>query len=165
VPAGATLDPARKILDLDAAVRWRRGARGVVVFTNGVFDILHRGHVAYLAAARAAGDHLVVGVNTDASARRLAKGPDRPLSAERDRGYVLAALECVDAVVLFDEDTPLELIRALEPDVLAKGADYALEAIVGADLVTARGGRVVRVPLEPGYSTTNLIARMRRAET
>ena len=165
MPAGATLDPARKILDLDAAVRWRRGARGVVVFTNGVFDILHRGHIAYLAAARAAGDHLVVGVNSDASARRLAKGSGRPFNAEADRAFVLAGLACVDAVVPFDEDTPLELIRALEPDVLAKGADYALEAIVGADLVTARGGRVVRVPLEPGYSTTNLIARMRRAET
>jgi D-beta-D-heptose 7-phosphate kinase/D-beta-D-heptose 1-phosphate adenosyltransferase len=165
VPADATIDPARKILDLDAAVRWRRGARGVVVFTNGVFDLLHRGHVAYLVAARAEGDHLVVGVNRDASARRLAKGADRPFNAEGDRAFVLAGLACVDVVVLFGEDTPLELIRALEPDVLAKGADYALEAIVGADLVTARGGRVVRVPLEPGYSTTNLIAKVRRGET
>ena len=165
MPADATIDPARKILDLDAAVRWRRGARGVVVFTNGVFDLLHRGHVAYLVAARAEGDHLVVGVNRDASARRLAKGADRPFNAEGDRAFVLAGLACVDVVVLFGEDTPLELIRALEPDVLAKGADYALEAIVGADLVTARGGRVVRVPLEPGYSTTNLIAKVRRGET
>jgi D-beta-D-heptose 7-phosphate kinase/D-beta-D-heptose 1-phosphate adenosyltransferase len=158
-------DPARKILDRDAAVTWRRTAAGTVVFTNGVFDLLHRGHVAYLARARAEGDHLVVGLNSDASARRLAKGPDRPHNRERDRAYVLAALECVDVVVLFDEETPLALIRALEPDVLAKGADYAPEAIVGADLVTARGGRVVRVPLVEGYSTTDLVARVRRGTT
>ena len=145
-------------------MRWRRAVAGPVVFTNGVFDLLHRGHVAYLAAARAEGAALVVGVNTDVSVRRL-KGPGRPLVPERDRAYVLAGLASVDAVVLFDEDTPRELIAALEPDVLAKGADYALEAIVGADLVTARGGRVVRVPLQEGASTTNLIARAQRGET
>ena len=158
------LDPATKLLTRDAAVRWRRGAAGPVVFTNGVFDLLHRGHVAYLAAARREGAALIVGVNSDASVRRL-KGPGRPLVAERDRAYVLAGLAAVDAVVLFDEDTPRELIAALEPDVLAKGADYALDAIVGADLVTARGGRVVRVPLEAGVSTTTLIARAQRDET
>ncbi len=160
----AGLDPADKILTRAEAVRWRRSLAGPLVFTNGVFDLLHRGHVAYLAAARAEGAALCVGVNTDASVRRL-KGPERPLVPEGDRAYVLAALEAVDAVVLFDEDTPRELIAALEPDVLAKGADYALDAIVGADLVTARGGRVVRVPLQEGVSTTNLIARARRGET
>lgn len=145
-------------------MRWRRGARGAVVFTNGVFDVLHRGHVVLLAAARAEGDALVVGLNSDASVRRL-KGPARPITGERDRAYVLGALEMVDRVVLFDEDTPLALITALEPDVLAKGADYASDAIVGADVVTARGGRVVRVPLEGGYSTTGLIERASRGAT
>ncbi len=158
------LDPARKVLTRADAARWRRSVAGPLVFTNGVFDLLHRGHVAYLAAARGEGAALVVGVNSDASVRRL-KGPGRPLVGERDRAYVLAGLAAVDAVVLFDEDTPRELIAALEPDVLAKGADYALEAIVGADLVTARGGRVVRVPLEEGVSTTSLIARAQRDET
>ena len=163
LPAG--LDPAAKLLDRAEAVRWRRGIAGPVVFTNGVFDVLHRGHVAYLAAARAEGAALIVGVNTDASVRRLGKGPGRPLNGERDRAYVLAGLAAVDAVTPFDEDTPLELIAALSPDVLAKGADYALEAIVGADLVVARGGRVVRVPLAEGLSTTMLIERARRGET
>jgi len=165
VGADARFDPHRKILERDAARRWRAAQTGPVVFTNGVFDVLHRGHVAYLVRARAEGDVLVVGVNTDASARRLGKGPDRPLNGERDRAFVLAGLACVDAVVLFDENTPYELIAALQPDVLAKGADYAPEAIVGAELVSARGGRVVRVPLEDGYSTTGLLAKARRAET
>ena len=158
------LDPAAKLLTRADAVRWRRTVAGPVVFTNGVFDLLHRGHVAYLAAARAEGAALVVGVNGDASVRRL-KGPGRPLVPAGDRAFVLAGLAAVDAVVLFDEDTPRELIAALEPDVLAKGADYALDAIVGADLVTARGGRVVRIPLQQGASTTNLIARAQRDET
>lgn len=158
------LDPARKLLTRAEAVRWRRSVVGPLVFTNGVFDLLHRGHVAYLAAARGEGAALVVGVNSDASVRRL-KGTGRPVVGERDRAYVLAGLAAVDAVVLFDEDTPRELIAALEPDVLAKGADYALAAIVGADLVTARGGRVVRVPVEAGVSTTSLIARAQRDET
>jgi rfaE bifunctional protein nucleotidyltransferase chain/domain len=165
VPPSAGLDPVAKLLARADAVRWRRSVAGPVVFTNGVFDVLHRGHVAYLAAARAEGAALVVGVNTDASARRLGKGPGRPLNRAEDRAFVLAGLAAVDAVTLFDEDTPRELIAALEPDVLAKGADYALEAIVGADLVAARGGRVVRVPLAEGLSTTSLIERARRGET
>jgi rfaE bifunctional protein nucleotidyltransferase chain/domain len=156
-------DPQEKLLSRRAAIAWRRGVRGQTVFTNGIFDVLHRGHVALLVAARREGAGLIVGVNTDASTRRL-KGPERPLNGERDRAYVLAALGCVDAVVLFDEDTPAELIAALEPDVLVKGADYAAGEIVGAGVVTARGGRVVRVPLEPGFSTTGLIARMRSGE-
>jgi len=131
------------------------------VFTNGVFDLLHAGHIALLEAARAAGDALVVGVNTDASVRRLGKGADRPLVAEGERARVLAALAAVDSVVLFDEDTPLALIERLRPDVLVKGADYAPEAIVGAAEVEAWGGRVVRVPLVAGKSTTDLVRKLR----
>jgi D-beta-D-heptose 7-phosphate kinase/D-beta-D-heptose 1-phosphate adenosyltransferase len=156
----ARFDPARKLLSRDAARAWRQAQSGVVVFTNGVFDLLHRGHVASLVAARAEGDHLVVGVNTDASARRLGKGPGRPVTAAEDRAAVLAALECVDAVVLFDEDTPAGLIAALEPDVLVKGADYRAESLPGADAVRARGGRVVLVPLVPGHSTTDLVRKV-----
>lgn len=152
---------AGKIRDADAAARWRRDQRGPVVFTNGVFDLLHPGHVALLEAARAEGAALVVGVNADASVRRLGKGAERPLVSQADRARVLAALACVDCVVLFDEDTPLALIRRLRPDVLVKGADYAREAIVGADDVERWGGRVVRVPLVPGWSTTSLLARLR----
>lgn len=162
---GDRFEPSRKILDRDAAVRWRRAQRGPVVFTNGVFDLLHRGHVGCLARARAEGAALVVGVNSDASARRLGKGPGRPLNGERDRAYVVAGLECVDVVVLFDEDTPRALIAALEPDVLVKGADYGPAEIVGAELVTERGGRVVRVGLVEGYSTTGLIERLKRDPT
>lgn len=158
-------DPGAKLLSRADAVQWRRSVVGPVVFTNGVFDLLHRGHVAYLAAARAEGAALIVGVNSDASARRLGKGPGRPVNPDRDRAFVLAGLASVDAVTLFDEDTPRDLIAALEPDVLAKGADYALADIVGADLVLARGGRVVRVPLEEGLSTTHLIEKATRGET
>ena len=143
----------------DAARQWRRSA-GRVVFTNGVFDLLHPGHVDILHAARALGDALVVGVNTDDSVRRL-KGPSRPVRSERDRCLVLAALEAVDAVVLFAEDTPLQLIRALSPDVLVKGGDYSVETVVGAQDVVGRGGEVVIVPLTPGHSTTATLARMR----
>jgi rfaE bifunctional protein nucleotidyltransferase chain/domain len=132
-----------------------------VVFTNGVFDLLHPGHVELLEAARREGDALIVGLNTDASARRLGKGPGRPVANERARACVLAGLAAVDCVVLFDEDTPLELIRALAPDILVKGADYARDRIVGAEWVEARGGRVVRVPVVPGYSTTALVERLR----
>jgi len=132
-----------------------------VAFTNGVFDLLHAGHVALLEAARAAGDALVVGVNSDASVRRLGKGPERPLVAEAERARLLAALAAVDCVVLFDEDTPLTLIQQLRPDVLVKGADYAPEAIVGAKDVEGWGGRVVRVPLVEGKSTTDLVRKLR----
>jgi len=132
-----------------------------VVFTNGVFDLLHVGHVTLLEAARAEGDALVVGINSDASARRLGKGSDRPVVPERERARLVAALAAVDCVVLFAEDTPLALIRALRPDVLVKGADYAREAIVGATDVEAWGGRVVRVPLVKDQSTTGLLERLR----
>jgi len=143
----------------DAAARWRQRS-GRVVFTNGVFDLLHPGHVDILSAARALGDALVVGVNTDDSVRRL-KGPSRPVRNENDRAHVLAALEAVDAVVLFDEDTPLELIRALGPDVLVKGGDYTVDTVVGAQDVMQRGGDVVIIPLTPGHSTTGTVDRMR----
>jgi D-beta-D-heptose 7-phosphate kinase/D-beta-D-heptose 1-phosphate adenosyltransferase len=132
-----------------------------VVFTNGVFDLLHTGHIALLEAARAAGDALVVGVNTDASVRRLGKGPDRPLVPEGERARVLAALAAVDCVVLFGADTPLALIERLRPDVLVKGADYSRETIVGAAEVEGWGGRVVRVPLIEGKSTTDLVRKLR----
>lgn len=143
----------------DAAAQWRQRS-GRVVFTNGVFDLLHPGHVDILSAARALGDALVVGVNTDDSVRRL-KGPGRPVRNENDRAHVLAALEAVDAVVLFDEDTPLELIRALWPDVLVKGGDYTVDTVVGAQDVMQRGGDVVIIPLTPGHSTTGTVERMR----
>jgi rfaE bifunctional protein nucleotidyltransferase chain/domain len=152
---------AGKIRDLAEAVAWRRAQPGRVVFTNGVFDLLHPGHVDLLERARGEGDALVVGLNRDASVRRLGKGSERPLVPEQARARVLAGLAAVDCVVLFGEDTPLELIRALEPDVLVKGADYAFDQIVGADLVRTRGGRVVRVPLVQGFSTTSLVERLR----
>jgi rfaE bifunctional protein nucleotidyltransferase chain/domain len=156
---------APKIRSREAAVLWRAAQAGPVVFTNGVFDLLHVGHVTLLEASRAEGAALVVGVNSDESVRRLGKGTDRPLVPLARRARVLAALACVDCVVAFEESTPLELIRALRPDVLVKGADYASEAIVGAGEVTGWGGRVVRVPLVDGQSTTALIRRLRgRAE-
>ena len=132
-----------------------------MVFTNGVFDLLHPGHLALLEAARAEGDALVVGVNSDASVRRLGKSPDRPIVPEAARARMLAGFAAVDCVVLFDEDTPLALIQALSPDVLVKGADYSRAQIVGADFVEARGGRVVRVQLVPDQSTTRLVERLR----
>ncbi len=152
---------AEKVRSLADARAWRRALPGVVVFTNGVFDLVHPGHVELLEAARREGDALVVGVNSDASARRLAKGPGRPVAGEAARARVLAGLAAVDCVVLFDEDTPLTLITALAPDVLVKGADYARSDIVGADVVEGRGGRVVRVPLVAGQSTSDLVERIR----
>ncbi len=131
------------------------------MFTNGVFDLLHPGHVDLLATARGFGDALIVGVNSDTSVRRLNKGPDRPVRTQADRAYVLAALEAVDAVVIFDEDTPLAIITALEPDVLVKGGDYREETIVGAKEVRARGGEVKVVPLVQGQSTTSIVDRIR----
>src|SRR5215203_669490 len=139
-----------------------RAAGQSVVFTNGVYDLLHPGHVRYLQAARAEGDALIVGVNSDRSVRAL-KGPDRPVHPEDERAELIAALACVDAAVVFAEDTPHEVITAIQPDVLAKGADWPADQIVGRDVVEARGGRVVRVRLEPGHSSTQLIDRMRRA--
>lgn len=144
-----------------AAARWRAARDGSVVFTNGVFDLLHPGHIDILTGARAHGDHLIVGVNSDASVRRLGKGSGRPLRSEADRAYVLAGLAAVDAVVVFDEDTPLDLVRALQPDVIVKGGDYSRDTVVGADVVTARGGRVVIIPLTPGQSTTSIIGQLR----
>ena len=131
-----------------------------LVFTNGVFDILHRGHVSYLQGARAMGACLIVGVNTDASARRLRKGPERPIQNEDDRAHILAALACVDFVTLFDDDTPARLIEAVEPDVLVKGGDYARTEIVGADFVLARGGTVEAVPFEHERSTTAIVRKI-----
>jgi rfaE bifunctional protein nucleotidyltransferase chain/domain len=152
---------AGKVRDRDQAVAWRASTPGPVVFTNGVFDLLHPGHVELLEAARREGAVLVVGVNTDASVRRLAKANGRPVAGQAARARVVAGLAAVDCVVLFDEDTPLELIRALAPDVLVKGADYVRDRIVGADWIEERGGRVVRVPLLAGYSTTALVERLR----
>jgi rfaE bifunctional protein nucleotidyltransferase chain/domain len=160
--APATTD--KRILDRISAVRmvniWRL-KNDRIVFTNGCFDILHRGHVEYLQEAAALGDRLVVGVNSDASVRRLGKGDDRPLNDQDSRAKVLAALRCVDAVVVFDEDTPLELITALQPDEVAKGGDWKPEQIVGADVVKARGGEVRSLKLVDGFSTTALVERIR----
>jgi rfaE bifunctional protein nucleotidyltransferase chain/domain len=147
----------------DEAVAWAAQLRAggkKIVFTNGVFDLLHPGHVRYLHAARSLGDALIVGINSDRSARALQKGPDRPINAAADRAEVLAALASVDATVIFDEDTPYEIIAAVQPDVLVKGADWAVGSIVGADLVEARGGQVVRIPVADGYSTTAILRRV-----
>jgi len=136
----------------------RAGRR--VVFTNGVFDLLHPGHVRYLQAARREGDVLIVAVNSDRSVR-VNKGPTRPITPERERAEILSALACIDAVVIFDEETPADIIRRVQPDVLVKGADWAADAIVGRDTVEARGGRVVRIDVEPGWSTSKIIDRIR----
>ncbi len=159
-PQPLPFDPTPRILDWTAARRWRDEFEGSVVFTNGVFDLLHSGHVDVLTAARREGDALVVGLNSDDSVRRL-KGPDRPVRSESERAYVLAALAAVDAVVVFDQQTPLELIRLLRPDVLVKGGDYTEATIVGAADVRAGGGHIVVVPITPGHSTTSTIARLR----
>jgi len=138
---------------------WRQVGEKVV-FTNGVFDLLHRGHVEYLEEAAGLGDRLVVGINADASVRRL-KGDQRPLVPEHERAELVAALHCVDLCVIFDEDTPERLIREVGPDVLVKGGDWALDRIVGREFVEARGGRVLTVPVREGHSTTALVARIR----
>lgn len=153
-------DPSRKVMSWDDAARWRASIRGRVVFTNGVFDLLHPGHIDVLRGARAHGDALVVGINGDESVRRL-KGPERPVRTEADRAFVLGALEVVDVVTVFDEDTPLELVRRLEPDVIVKGGDYTPDSIVGADIVRQRGGEVVVIPLTAGHSTTSIIETLR----
>lgn len=145
------------------AARWREGRKGRVAFTNGVFDLLHRGHIDVLNAARASGEHLIVGINSDESVRRL-KGPTRPVRTDGDRAYVLAALECVDLVVIFPEDTPLNLVKHLRPDVIVKGGDYSEPTIVGASEVKSWGGTVVVVPITPGHSTTAIIGRLGERE-
>lgn len=153
-----------KILDGNSLANWleecRRSGKKIV-FSNGCFDILHRGHVEYLSKAAAKGDVLIIGLNTDASVRRL-KGPTRPVNDENARAFVLAALEFVSAVTLFDEDTPYQLINKVQPDVLVKGSDYRPEDIVGYDIVTAKGGRVETIDLVDGFSTTNTIEKLSR---
>jgi rfaE bifunctional protein nucleotidyltransferase chain/domain len=154
-------DPSYSI---DAAARFARQVHargGTVVFTNGVFDLLHPGHVRYLQDARALGDALIVGLNSDRSVR-FNKGPERPITPEGERAEIVLALECVDAVAIFDDDTPAEIIKRVQPDVLVKGADWGPDNIVGRDTVEARGGRVVRMPLLEGYSTTELLRRVRK---
>lgn len=138
-----------------------RTAGKTVVFTNGVFDLIHPGHVRYLQQARTLGDALIVGMNSDRSVRAI-KGPERPITPERERAEILAALACVDAAVIFDEDTPHDLIAALQPDVLVKGADWAADAIVGRDIVEAHGGNVVRIAIAPGHSTTEVLEKIRK---
>ena len=148
------------IAEAVAFANQRRAAGEKVVFTNGVFDLLHPGHVRYLQHARTLGDALIVGINSDRSVRAV-KGPDRPINPEAERAEILAALACVNAVAIFDEETPYEIISAIAPDVLVKGADWAENAIVGRDIVEGRGGRVVRASIEDGYSTTALVAKIR----
>lgn len=153
-----------RIIDLVTAQRmvhvWRLKSDRIV-FTNGVFDILHSGHVTYLEQAAEQGHRLVVGLNSDASVKRLGKGDDRPLNHQQDRARVLAALRCVDAVVTFDQDTPMEIIQALGPDVLVKGGDWSVDKIVGGEYVSQYGGKVLSLPLVEGRSTTRLVERIR----
>ncbi len=155
------IETADKVRRLSEAAEWRARQPGPVVFTNGVFDLIHPGHVELLEAARKEGSVLIVGINSDASVRRLGKGTERPVMPEAGRARVVAGLASVDCVVLFEGDTPLDLIQSLAPDVLVKGADYPRASIVGGDWVEARGGRVVRVPLVSGFSTTSLLERLR----
>lgn len=154
------LDPARKVMTWEQARAWRSAQHGRVVFTNGVFDLLHPGHVDVIVGARRRGDALVLALNTDDSVRRL-KGPTRPVRSQAERAYVVAAFEAVDCVVLFNEDTPLDLVRLLLPDVIVKGGDYDESTIVGAADVRAAGGDVVVIPLTPGQSTTSIIEKLR----
>jgi D-beta-D-heptose 7-phosphate kinase/D-beta-D-heptose 1-phosphate adenosyltransferase len=156
---------ASRVFSLDEAASYAADlrARGqAVVFTNGVFDLLHPGHIKYLRDARALGDRLIVAVNSDRSVRAN-KGPGRPITPEQERAEVLLALECVDAVLIFDEETPHEVISRIQPDVLVKGADWGENEIVGRDIVEARGGRVVRMPLSKGFSTTSIIEKAKAA--
>jgi D-glycero-beta-D-manno-heptose 1-phosphate adenylyltransferase len=144
-----------------ARVTTLRAAGKQIVFTNGVFDLLHIGHLRYLQHARALGDALIVGVNSDRSVRSN-KGPGRPVTPQDERAEVLEALACVDGTVIFDEDTPHDVIAALQPDILVKGADWAENAIVGREIVEARGGKIVRMAIEPGYSTSAVIEKIKR---
>ena len=147
--------------EIVAFVERARGEGKKIVFTNGVFDILHPGHIRYLRDARALGDLLIIGVNSDRSVKSLNKAPGRPINPEHERAEVLAALASVNAVVIFNEETPHEIISAIQPDILVKGADWGENAIVGREVVEARGGRVVRIALAEGYSTTKIIERIR----
>lgn len=161
----ATKSVDRRVVDLTTLVRqcniWRmKGDR--IVFTNGCFDLLHRGHVTYLQEAAALGDRLVIGLNSDNSVRRQGKGPERPLNDQDSRAKVLSALRLVDAVVIFDEDTPLALIEAIVPDVLVKGGDWSEDRIVGAEVVRKNGGEVKSLALVEGFSTTALVEKVRR---
>jgi rfaE bifunctional protein nucleotidyltransferase chain/domain len=158
------LQLSSKICARDQAVQRANALRenGPVVFTNGVFDVLHRGHATYLDMARQLGGSLVVGLNSDASARRLGKGPDRPLNSDIDRAVLLAALASVSLVTWFDEDTPLELITALKPDVLVKGGDYDMDSLAETQVVLAYGGRAQAIPFLDGYSTTALVKKIQQ---
>jgi D-glycero-beta-D-manno-heptose 1-phosphate adenylyltransferase len=163
-----TMHTVGNISELQALVREWKTSGETIVFTNGVFDILHIGHVTYLEKAKSLGDRLVVGINADDSVRRLNKGPDRPVNPEQARAQIIAALRCVDAVIIFHEDTPLEIIRDIMPDILVKGGDYDPKEtdplnkryIVGSDLVYANGGKVEAIDLVQGYSTTSIIEKM-----
>jgi rfaE bifunctional protein nucleotidyltransferase chain/domain len=155
------IDTAAKVRPLSEAITWRARQAAPVVFTNGVFDLVHPGHVELLEAARREGNALIVGVNSDASARRLGKGEGRPVMGEIARARVVAGFAAVDCVVLFDAETPLDLIQSLAPDILVKGADYPREGIVGGDWVESKGGRVVQVPLVRGFSTSSIVERLR----
>jgi rfaE bifunctional protein nucleotidyltransferase chain/domain len=156
-------DPAflAKIVSREEAAARIAQLPGPVVFTNGVFDVLHRGHVTYLANARAVGGSLVVALNTDASARRLGKGPDRPLNNEEDRAVVIASLEAVSLVTWFDEDTPVELLGELKPQIYVKGGDYDMRKLAETALVESYGGQALAIPFVDGYSTTNLVRRIK----
>jgi rfaE bifunctional protein nucleotidyltransferase chain/domain len=158
---GSPLDHIRSWND---ARVWRNALQGRLVFTNGVFDLLHPGHVDVLLGARACGDALIVGLNSDASVRRL-KGAERPVRNVAERAYVLAALAMVDCVTVFEQDTPLDLIQLLQPDVIVKGGDYDPSTVVGAAETRARGGDVVIIPLTPGHSTTATIAKLRKGSS
>ena len=153
--------PASYYPDAQAFLQAHPERPATLCFTNGCFDLLHPGHVRYLEEVRALGDFLVVGLNSDASVVRL-KGPSRPLQSEEARAMILCGLRSVDAVVRFDEDTPWELIQALQPDILAKGGDYTVDTVVGRDVVEARGGRVVLIPFLPGHSSSTIVDRIRR---
>jgi len=152
--------PARYFPDAQSFLSAHPNRNGKLCFTNGCFDLIHPGHVQYLEDARALGDFLVVGLNSDASVARL-KGPSRPLQDEAARARVLLGLRSVDAVVRFEEDTPFELITALQPDILTKGGDYTPETVVGRDVVEARGGRLVLIPFLPGHSTSTIVERIK----
>jgi rfaE bifunctional protein nucleotidyltransferase chain/domain len=155
--------PVLSLEDAAAFVERERRAQRVVVFTNGVFDLLHIGHSRYLKYSKDLGDVLVVGVNSDSSVRRLGKGDDRPVTPEAERAEILSGLQSVDAVVIFTEDTPAAVIERLQPDVLVKGADWEGRKIPGRDSVERRGGRVVFAPFEPGYSTTQILDTIKKS--